>query len=55
MWERESSRELERALKEIEHLKGVIRNQEDYIEEIVNGQNNVMETGSTKPFLTFPN
>jgi len=36
---RESNKELERALKEIEHLKGVIRSQEDYIEEIVNGQN----------------
>ncbi len=45
---RESNKELERALKEIEHLKGVIRSQEDYIGEIVNEQNEA-EAGPVKP------
>lgn len=50
---RESNKELERALKEIEHLKGVIRSQEDYIGEILNGQNEE-EAVPEKPFYDLP-
>lgn len=51
---RESNKELERALKEIEHLKGVIRSQEDFIDEMVNGSNEDVETGPAKPFYDLP-
>lgn len=46
---RETNKELERALKEIEHLKGVIRSQEDYIGELTDGQEGETETGPAKP------